>query len=104
MKVDPQALPRMRRQRLRAHRLARLGLAQMHRVGAGAGVAEIMIESHDAVDFRARQVQPFRDHGNSASRNEAQRGLYSVQHFQERTGASLVLGNDAPYDGTLRWR
>ena len=58
---DPEPFDRVRRERIRPDRLARLGPADPDLDGTAGRRPEVAIERDDAVDFRTRQVQDIGD-------------------------------------------
>jgi hypothetical protein len=58
-----------------------------------------MIEGDHAVYLGTREVQAFCHDGNGAGGHKPERRLNSMQHFQERSGTPLMLGQDAPHYG-----
>jgi hypothetical protein len=78
-------------QRAGTHRLASLGAAQVHDMTTAALLAKIMIEAHDAVNFRDRQIQLPRDQGNGVVRHESEFRLHRVQDRHQRAWFGLSM-------------
>jgi hypothetical protein len=67
----------------------------------GPFVAKVVVEGHDAVNFRPRDIQLLGYHWNSASGYVTKGCLDVVQYFEERTRSLLVLRDDAVDGGGL---
>ena len=79
---------------LAAHRLAGLGAAELDDVPAGGGVAEVVVEGHDAVDLGARQVERLGDHRHGLAGHVAEGRLDVVEDRQERALAAGMPPDD----------
>jgi hypothetical protein len=58
-------------------------------------LAEIVVETDDAMDFGPRQVEACGNMLHSLGWNVAKLLLYAVQNGQQRTWLARVTGNDA---------
>ena len=78
MKVDAQDLFRMRFERHRADRLARLRPTQVHDMASTPLLAEIVIEGYDAMHFGNRPIQFSGDERHAVFGHETERLLHSM--------------------------
>jgi hypothetical protein len=86
MEIDAELLARVVLERARAHRLARLGTADVDGLFARRLRAKEMIESDDAMHLGAREVQHLGDDGHGGFRHEAEPVLNRMQNGQQRAG------------------
>ncbi len=77
-----------------AHGLAGFGPAHLEDVLAGQLAPEVMIEGHNPVNFRARQVELARKHRNRLFGHIPEGLLNGVQNGHQRPFQGLVIGND----------
>ncbi len=81
-----------------AHRLAGLGATELQDMSSGRVVAIVVIESDNAMNLGARQIERAGNHRHRILRNVAKLGLNRMQDRQQRALKRLHLIDD--FEGT----
>ncbi|MCY1550748.1 hypothetical protein D9M68_870230 [compost metagenome] len=88
-------------QRLGAHRLAGLGLAQLEVHTARRAGAEVMVEADHPMYLGARQAEVFGDHWQHFGRHRAETILDVVKNGQQRARFAAVRRQHLAGDGLV---
>src|SRR5690606_13440392 len=95
--VDAEALLRVRHEGVRADRLARLRAADAHGGATGGGVAEVVVEGHDAVHVGPGQVELLGHDRHRGGVDVTELRLDAVQDRKQRTAFSAMGRHDGAY-------